>query len=62
MAATGEYIIADLAEVFTVSRAAVCRTLQQSRPAGAAQATGSATHFGPGTALQFRAAHPARYR
>ena len=30
MAGTGEYTIADLAEVFTVSRATVYRTLQRS--------------------------------
>jgi hypothetical protein len=32
MAGTGEYTIADLAEVFTVSRATVYRTLQRTRP------------------------------
>jgi DNA invertase Pin-like site-specific DNA recombinase len=32
MAATGEYTIADLAEVFTVSRATVYRTLQRVAP------------------------------
>ena len=37
MAGTGEYTIADLAEVFTVSRATVYRTLQRSPPAGAAR-------------------------
>ena len=37
MAATGEYTIADLAEVFTVSRATVYRTLQRSPVAGAAR-------------------------
>jgi DNA invertase Pin-like site-specific DNA recombinase len=36
MAATGEYTIADLAEVFTVSRATVYPTLQRSPAAGAA--------------------------
>jgi DNA invertase Pin-like site-specific DNA recombinase len=36
MAGTGEYTIADLAEVFTVSRATVYRTLQRS-PASPAQ-------------------------
>jgi DeoR/GlpR family transcriptional regulator of sugar metabolism len=30
MAGTGEYTIADLAEVFTVSRATVYRTLQRA--------------------------------
>jgi DeoR/GlpR family transcriptional regulator of sugar metabolism len=36
MAATGEYTIADLAEVFTVSRATVYRTLQRvARPPAA---------------------------
>src|SRR5271165_3557129 len=35
MAATGDYTIADLAEVFTVSRSTVCRTLQRSPAAGA---------------------------
>ena len=34
MAGTGEYTIADLAEVFTVSRAIVYRTLQRSPAAG----------------------------
>ena len=37
MAASGEYTIADLAEVFTVSRATVYRTLQRSPAAGAAR-------------------------
>ena len=37
MAATGEYTIRDLAEVFTVSRATVYRTLQQSPAPGAAR-------------------------
>jgi DNA invertase Pin-like site-specific DNA recombinase len=37
MAGTGEYTIADLAEVFTVSRATVYRTLQRSAAAGAAR-------------------------
>ncbi len=37
MAGTGEYTIADLAEVFTVSRATVYRTLQRSPAAGAAR-------------------------
>ena len=32
MAATGEYTIADLAEVFTISRATVYRTLQRATP------------------------------
>jgi DNA invertase Pin-like site-specific DNA recombinase len=32
MASTGEYTIADLAEVFTVSRATVYRTLQRNQP------------------------------
>ena len=36
MAGTDEYTIADLAEVFTVSRATVYRTLQRSPAAGAA--------------------------
>jgi hypothetical protein len=36
MAATGEYTIADLAELFTVSRATVYRTLQRTPAAGAA--------------------------
>ena len=34
---TGEYTIADLAEVFTISRATVYRTLQRSPAAGAAR-------------------------
>jgi DNA invertase Pin-like site-specific DNA recombinase len=37
MAGTGEYTIADLAEVFTVSRATVYRTLQRSPAAGSAR-------------------------
>ncbi len=37
MAATGEYTIADLAELFTVSRATVSRTLQRTPAAGAAR-------------------------
>jgi DeoR/GlpR family transcriptional regulator of sugar metabolism len=38
MAATGEYTIADLAEVFTISRATVYRTLQRADPqAGASR-------------------------
>jgi DNA invertase Pin-like site-specific DNA recombinase len=37
MAGAGEYTIADLAEVFTVSRATVYRTLQRSPAAGAAR-------------------------
>ncbi len=37
MAATGEYTIADLAELFTVSRATVHRTLQRTPAAGAAR-------------------------
>jgi DNA invertase Pin-like site-specific DNA recombinase len=37
MADTGEYTIADLAEVFTVSRATVYRTLQRTPAAGAAR-------------------------
>ena len=37
MAAAGEYTIADLAELFTVSRATVYRTLQRTRAAGAAR-------------------------
>ena len=37
MAGTGEYTIADLAEVFTVSRATVYRTLQRSPAADAAR-------------------------
>jgi DNA invertase Pin-like site-specific DNA recombinase len=37
MAGTGEYTIADLAEVFTVSRATAYRTLQRSPAAGAAR-------------------------
>jgi DNA invertase Pin-like site-specific DNA recombinase len=37
MAGTGEYNIADLAEVFTVSRATVYRTLQRSPAAGSAR-------------------------
>ncbi len=36
MAGTGEYTIADLAEVFTVSRATVYRTLQRVAPSPAA--------------------------
>ena len=32
MAGTGEYSIAELAEVFTISRATVYRTLQRSQP------------------------------
>ena len=35
MAATGEYTIADLAEVFTISRATVYRTLQRADPQAA---------------------------
>ena len=35
MAATGEYTIADLAEVFTISRATVYRTLQRTDPQAA---------------------------
>lgn len=41
MADTGECAIADLAEVFTVSRATVYRTLRGS-PAAGGQVTGSA--------------------
>jgi DNA invertase Pin-like site-specific DNA recombinase len=37
IAATGEYTIADLAEVFTISRATVYRTLQRSPASGAAR-------------------------
>jgi DNA invertase Pin-like site-specific DNA recombinase len=37
MADTGEYTIADLAEVFTVSRATIYRTLQRSPAAGTAR-------------------------
>jgi DNA invertase Pin-like site-specific DNA recombinase len=37
MAATGEFTIADLAEVFTISRATVSRTLQRPPAAGAAR-------------------------
>ncbi len=37
MAGTGEYTIADLAEVFTVSRATVYRTLQRAPAAAAAR-------------------------
>ena len=37
MAATGEYTIADLAEVFTVSRATVYRTLQRTQVADKAR-------------------------
>jgi DeoR/GlpR family transcriptional regulator of sugar metabolism len=33
MAGAGEFTIADLAEVFTVSRATVYRTLQRNQPA-----------------------------
>ena len=33
MAGTGEFTVADLAEVFTVSRATVYRTLQRNQPA-----------------------------
>jgi DNA-binding LacI/PurR family transcriptional regulator len=33
MSGTGEYTIADLAEVFTVSRTTVSRTLQRNRDA-----------------------------
>jgi DNA invertase Pin-like site-specific DNA recombinase len=36
MAGTGEYAIADLAEVFTISRATVYRTLQRAAPPPAA--------------------------
>ena len=32
MAGTGEYSIAEVAEVFTISRATVYRTLQRSQP------------------------------
>jgi predicted transcriptional regulator len=37
MAAAGEYTIADLAEVFTISRATVYRTLQRSPAADKAR-------------------------
>jgi DeoR/GlpR family transcriptional regulator of sugar metabolism len=37
MAGTGEYTIADLAEVFTVSRATIYRTLHRSPAAGTAR-------------------------
>ena len=33
MAGTGEFTVADLAEVFTVSRATAYRTLQRNQPA-----------------------------
>ncbi len=42
MPGTGEYTIADLAEVFTVSRATVYRTLQRSPGSRRGQVTGSA--------------------
>ncbi len=37
MAGAGEYTIADLAEVFAISRATVYRTLQRAPAAGAAR-------------------------
>jgi hypothetical protein len=39
MAATGEYTIADLAEVFTICRATVYRILQRTQAAGTGKAS-----------------------
>jgi helix-turn-helix resolvase-like protein len=62
MAATGEYTIADLAEVFTVSRATVYRPPAiPGRRRG--QVTGSARHLAPRNSLKGSgSAQPARYR